>query len=355
MPGTAFVFCTSFLLALLAIPLQMNSQTASRMLKHGTLHIALQMKPVEIAASSWRSNYSVELTRAIKRGNLPSRISIAFDQKRYLKVQEDRQWGWWGKSTELFDLSTEKGWFCKEHPLMNARTAFSPGQPGDFEEVDEPVVELLEERKEISGQTCRKARWMSEEGAWTLWYAEGVQMPEQLEFIWGLPGIPGVIMEMVESPGPGQVSVRHYTVESLDESPLSEHALTPPEGYKAFNSSTEARRAVLELQQKDVAGENPTFGSLKGPWKLTGAQDELFLKVEKREGQTVLVKELGAGEARVSPILMGENRFLLVEGLEFKLYRYDKKAKVLEQVGQSAFRFEKAKGKEVREAGIDFE
>ncbi len=329
-----------------AIPFHMNAQTESRILSQATLHIDLELIPVDIADSEWDATYSIELTRAIKRDNLPAEITISIDKHRYRKEQVDQEWGWKGKSIEIFDLTNDKGWYCKSHPLLKGYIPFSPALPGEQifeEEVDEPVVELLDEHKKFLGLDCRKARWTSEEETWNVWYAEGVTLEDDLEFIWGLPGIPGLILEMAERPEKGQVSTRLYKVKSVDETVPEASLFETPTDYHPYESSIAARKAVLALLQQSYSDSASEIDHIEGPWQLSGFPDEMYLKVEVVEDKPVLMQEIGTGKAVKLPILIGEEGFLQVNGLEFKQYQLGKKGKRLDLVGKSAFRFRKVK------------
>lgn len=347
-----------FLIISFAISYSMNAQTVSRTLSHGTLQIELKLIPVDIPEENWDSDYSIQLTRAIKRSNLPESIAITFGGNRYRKVQVDQEWGWEGKSMEFFDLKSEKGWFCKEHPLLKACVPFSPafpGEPDELEEIDEPVIELLDETREILGFSCRKARWSTDEEGWEVWYAEQLALKDEMEFLWGLPGIPGLIMEMTERPERGQVSKRHYQIKLLYDSPPSPTEFEIPGDYRPFDNSTQARKTVLELVQQSIADKDQKISKVEGPWRIKDFSDELYLKVEIKDGTPVLIKELGEGVAKKMPVSVGGDQLLQVNGLEFTLYQVSEDGKQLERVGKSPFQFQKAKSRKLRKAGIDFE
>ena len=115
---------------------------------------------------------------------------------------------------------------------MMGNMAFQ-GNPEDLtegqEEVEEPEIELINETKEILGETCKKAVIKDDEGnTATYWYTENFKRPEGMD---KMPnGIPGLCLEF--EVGAEGMTMKYTAIEFDDKAKMSEHELVIPDGVE---------------------------------------------------------------------------------------------------------------------------
>ncbi|HHG85742.1 MAG TPA: hypothetical protein ENJ82_13420 [Bacteroidetes bacterium] len=328
----------------------MNAQSSSQPLTSTTLEIGLELLPVVV--ENWQGGYSLALTQAIKRANLPSRISLSLFEQQYERIFYTGQVNMQRRSREVYDLDSKMGWMETNLMGLNASIPFIPDWVGNspiIEEVDPPQVEFLAEYREILGYKCQGALWTNDEGeAWEVWFTRELSWPVRWGALWGLPEIPGMILEQTERPGPGQVSAKHWAILKIDFEVPSKTHFTPSADRTSFTDIKEARQASFDLLKKDLNPKPFCHDRLAGPWKLDGFMDKLWLWLEKEEGQTYL-HLLGPGQKhQIFSAYLGDKLILAVKPAETRIYKLDSKGNLLMQSGMPAFRFVRGSKKELK-------
>lgn len=325
----------------------------TKMVTYGTLEIQQVLIPASVDEAKWNSDYSVEFTRKIMRGNLFETSRISFDASHFRRELVDNQWDWLGRSIEIFDKDAQKGSFCKEHQFMNLSIPFYPEWQNEeiVEEVEEPEIRLQDEYKEILGHRCQKALWSKSDGLTReVWFATDLVLAEWLRPLWGLEGITGLILEMVVPAARNQVAGRHFLVTELDLNKPDASSFEVSDDFSAFAKYTEAREAINKAALEAAAKETSKPANLTGPWKLVSEHDTIFLELVSF-GKDFRLQQLHPGSEVQSKLAIPGDKHLWVQnGKSYQVYSLNSEGNLLTRADHPAFQFKKVSLQEVHDA-----
>jgi hypothetical protein len=164
-----------------------------------------------------------------------------------------------------------------------------------FERSDIPVINFLEDKKEILGYTCQKAKVETAYRTLDLWFTKEIQLIDETGAIIHIDEIDGTVMEWEEKPVAKDIYFYlKYTVVSVSDEISDPCIFDVPADYIKFSHSDAVKSfAFKSLKYEAVKYVNPDLVStVQGTWlyRWDSSNISLEIKKDKKNGLIIIRK-----------------------------------------------------------------
>jgi len=133
----------------------------------------------------------------IEKQHLEKDKTLWFDGKKSLTEQEDDDFGFWSKTTEIRDSSS---WITIHKPLqyLHFWDRYEKPIPTNSEKPDDPTFRFTKKKKQILNYTCEQVVVESSSNKKICWFTKQLQLEDPTNELIQFDSVPGTILEIEE-------------------------------------------------------------------------------------------------------------------------------------------------------------